>query len=184
MLRQIVSALFSAILLLMDACDPGMTIRQNKSLSRAGGAAMPAVAIHVKTSHPLIGQTCYAPEVKVTNPSDSPITITSVELVTRRETYANKTARPGTYPLVIQPGSTEIIDVGFRLNDDVKKTFFNSQPSCGCATELATRRRLLTPPLSVDGWTLVRPDCSGTRVASSRPKPENDYRHKADWRCG
>ena len=85
---------------------------------------MPAVGIHVKTSHPLIGQTWYAPEVKVTNPSDSPITITSVELVTRRETYANKTARPGTYPLVIQPGSTEIIDVGFRLNDDVKKTFF------------------------------------------------------------
>ena len=124
MLRQIVSRLFSAMLLLMVACDPGMTIRQTKSLSKGVGAATPVVAIHVKTSHPLIGHTWYAPEVKVTNLSDSPVTITSVELVTRRKTYASKTARPGSYPLVIQPGSTETLDVRFDLNDDVKKTFF------------------------------------------------------------
>jgi hypothetical protein len=111
------------MLVLMVACDPGMTIRQTKSLPKGRRAAMQAVALHVKTSHPLIGQTWYAPEVKVTNPFDSPITITSVEFVTRRETYANKTARPGAYPLVIQPGSTEILHFGFRLNDDVKKTF-------------------------------------------------------------
>jgi hypothetical protein len=123
-MRQIIRTFFAAMLALMVACDPGMTIRQNKSLSKGGGAVTPVVAIHVKTSHLLIDQSWYTPEAKVTNQAESPITITSVELVTRHETYANKTARPGTYPLVVQPGSTEILDIGFRLNDDVKKTFF------------------------------------------------------------
>lgn len=103
---------------------PRMTIRQTKSLSQGAGAAMPAVAIHVKTNHLLVGQIWYAPDSKVTNSSDSPITITGVELVTRRETYANKTARPRTNLLVIRPGSTETLDVGFHLSEDVKKTFF------------------------------------------------------------
>jgi hypothetical protein len=99
--------------------DPSNTIPVKRRWCGDGGST-----IHVKASHPLISQIWYAPEVKVTNSSDSPITITSAELITRRETYANKTARPGTYPVVIQPGSTETLDVGFHLNDDVKKTFF------------------------------------------------------------
>ena len=37
----------------------------------------------------------YAPQVKITNSSDSPITITSVELAARRETHRSERGRSG-----------------------------------------------------------------------------------------
>jgi len=101
-------------------CDPGMVIRQTSSLGAAGGAS---VVVYVKTSHPLIGETWYAPGVEVTNSSDSPITVTSVELAARSVTYANNPGRAGTYPLIVPPGKTEALDIWFDLHDDVKNTF-------------------------------------------------------------
>jgi hypothetical protein len=113
-----------AVSLLLVACDPGMTIRQIK----AANGTSDAVRIDVKTEHPLIGHTFYAPQVTVTNDSDSPIAITSVELAAKRGTYTNKPRRPEGYPLVVPPGKTETLDVWFDLADDVKETLFR-QPA-------------------------------------------------------
>lgn len=113
----------TAVMVLTIGCDPGMMIRQTSSPGAASGAS---VAVYVKTSHPLIGETWYAPEVKVANSSDSPIAVTGVELAARSVTYANKPRRPGTYPLIVPPGRTEALDIWFDLHDDVKKTFQGS----------------------------------------------------------
>jgi len=110
--------------LLLVACDPGMTIRQTKA---SNGTSDP-ITIKVKTEHPLIGHTFYAPRVTVINGSDSPITITSVELVVKRGTYPNKPLHSGSYPLAVPPGKTETLDIWFDLTDDVKETFFR-QPA-------------------------------------------------------
>lgn len=110
--------------LLLAACDPGMTIHQIKA---SNGTSAP-IAIEVKTEHPFVGHTWYVPQVTVTNGSDSPITITSVELVSKRGTYANKPRQPERYPLAVSPGKTETLDIWFDLAEDVKETFFR-QPA-------------------------------------------------------
>jgi hypothetical protein len=119
--RPTVRTLLPLMLVLMTACDPGMTIRQNAA--SAGNGANPSVAIHVKASHPLISETWYAPGVEITNQSDSPITVTSVELYAQHATIHNKPRRSGTYPLEIPAKGTETLDVWFDLADTVKKTF-------------------------------------------------------------
>jgi hypothetical protein len=120
-LKPIPQLLPVSILALMVACDPGMTIRQADP--SAGSAANGGVTIHVRTSHPLIGEPSYAPEVEIANVSNSPINVTSVELVAKRGTFQNKPRRSGTYPVEVLPGKTEPLDVWFDLSDDVKKTF-------------------------------------------------------------
>ena len=103
---------------LLIACDPGMTIRQIKASS---GNSAP-LRIEVKTQHPLVGQTWYHPRVAITNTLDSAISITSVELVTKAGTYADK--RTESYPLAVLAGKTETLDTLFDLTADVKKTLF------------------------------------------------------------
>jgi hypothetical protein len=115
--------LITVSLLLVD-CDPGMTIRQIK-VSNGPSAQL---TINVKTQHPLIGHTWYVPQVTVNNCSNSPITITSVELAAKRGTYANRPRQPESYPSAVPSGETETLDIWFDLTDDVKETFFR-QPA-------------------------------------------------------
>jgi hypothetical protein len=98
-----------------------MTIRQEDP--SAGIAANTNVVIHVRTTHPFIGETWYAPGVEVQNVSNSPVSVAKVELVARRTTFQNKPFRSGTYPAEIPPGSAATLDVRFDLADPVKKTF-------------------------------------------------------------
>lgn len=101
-----------------------MTIRQIK----ASNGTSARITLNLKTEHPLIGENWYVPQVTVTNNSDSPVTITSVELVAKRGTYANKPRQPGSYPLAVPPGKTETLDIWFELADYVKEKFFR-QPA-------------------------------------------------------
>src|SRR6266481_5826975 len=110
--------------LLLVACDPAISIRQVKN---SNGTSAP-ITIDVKTEHPLVGTTRYVPQVTITNGSDSPITITSVELAAKGGTYANKPRQPGSYPAAVPPGKTETLDIWFDLARDVKETFFR-QPA-------------------------------------------------------
>jgi hypothetical protein len=109
---------------LVVACDPAITIRQVKA---PDGTSTP-ITIELKTEHPFAGHTWYAPEVTVTNRSDSLVSITFVELATKRGTYENKPRRPGGYPVTVPPGETETLNIWFDLTDDVKETFFR-QPA-------------------------------------------------------
>jgi len=110
--------------LLLGGCDPAITIRQMNPPSRNSTQ----IVVHVKTQHPMIGNTWYVPQIAITNGSDSPIKITSLELATKQRTYANKPRHLGSYPLEVGPGKTETLDTWFELSDDVRKTFFR-QPA-------------------------------------------------------
>lgn len=108
----------TALLALTVGCDPGMTIRQNSAPEVTN-----RVAVYVKAGHPLVGETWYAPQVKVANFSDAPITVTSVELATQRATYVNKLPRAGAYPVTVPVRETQVLEIRFDLNDSVRKTF-------------------------------------------------------------
>ena len=119
-------AILVAMSALMTACDPGVSIRQIKSHGQPIiGSTAPEdhVVLVVSTTRQLIGETWYAPEIRVTNLGPSPIIIQSVELAARGKTYANTPPRPETIQLKILPGSTENLHALFRLDDSVHKVF-------------------------------------------------------------
>jgi len=126
-LRQTITVLLAAVLSLILGCDPGMTIRQavERQSVRGPGVPIPGSAtIRVAISRQFIGATWYAPGVTITNSFDSPITVSAVELVAQRITYANKPRRPEAYPLIVAAGQTQTLYVWFDLRDDVQKTFY------------------------------------------------------------
>jgi hypothetical protein len=110
--------------LLLVACDPAITIRQ---IMPSNGTSAP-ITINVKAQHPMIGNTGYVPQVTVTNGSDSPIAVISVELSTKTGTYVNKPRQLGSCPTQVPPGTTETLDIWFDLANGVRKTFFQ-QPA-------------------------------------------------------
>lgn len=120
-MRWIIDLLFGAVSILLAGCDPGLTIRQVEITRESSENHQ--VTIHIKTNHQLIGDTKYVPEVRVTNSSGAPITVTKVELAERKATYENKPVRLGSYPVPISPGDTKVLDVWFELNDSVRTIF-------------------------------------------------------------
>jgi hypothetical protein len=50
----------TGLLVIFEACDPGMTIYQTNA--NQNGSANDRVTVRVKPSHPLIGETWYAPD--------------------------------------------------------------------------------------------------------------------------
>ena len=115
---------FIAVSQLLAGCDPAITIRQID----VPNAAPTRITIDIKRENPLVGETSYVPSIMVTNSSESPIVITSVELVTKRGTYLNKPRQPGNYPLDVQPEATKTLDVWFDLDGNVGTTF-SQEPS-------------------------------------------------------
>jgi hypothetical protein len=112
------------LLLVASACDPGMTIYQTNATQNP--SVPERVTVRVKASHPLIGETWYAPDndVTVTNSFDKPIIITKVELLANGATYNHKhTGATNEYPLTVSAGKTETLPLWFDLKDDVKRTF-------------------------------------------------------------
>jgi hypothetical protein len=128
--KRIIGIASIAIQVLTVGCDPGMIIRQASVPGRApyaGTSPEARVEVSAKTTHQLIGETWYDPEVKVTNLSGSPITVTDIELSARGKVYASnwtQWSRPGAFPLTIQPGNSGPLEISFRLDEDVWKTFF------------------------------------------------------------
>src|SRR5262245_42919303 len=103
-MRNRMRALLITVVFFCVACDPGMTIRQKKfsdetakQQTTTGGQTI----IEIKTSHVLIGESKYAPRVSITNASDSSISVTGVELISRGTVFANNPPPLGLYPLVV-----------------------------------------------------------------------------------
>ena len=114
------------MLVLMAACDPGMAIYQSNHSRKAvssGAASLSQVAIKVKTRHQLIGERSYLTQIEVTNAFDSPITVTSIELIARDVTYANKPQVQESYPHEVPSHETSALQVWFELQDDVYRIF-------------------------------------------------------------
>jgi len=120
--------LASALPLSMLGCDPGMIIRQTDSrhAAQTTGSPPPRASIDVKTSHPLIGETWYAPEAAVGNGSDEPIVVLRAELATAHGILANRPRQPGSYPLEIPAGYKKSLDLWFDLGAPVQEAFRNS----------------------------------------------------------
>ena len=128
-LRHLYTLLALPAMLALLGCDPGMTIRQ--ATRRADAPKTTAIAssqnliVEVKPTRQLIGESYYGPEIKVSNPFDSPITIDAVELVTKSATYTNNPRHPSTYPVVVAPGQTETLETWFDLPQGVERTFLH-----------------------------------------------------------
>jgi len=116
------------LLLLLAGCDPGMSIRQavqrDSTRISPGMVNRGSLAIHVKTSHVMIGETWYSPEITATNTFDSPVSVSAVELVVKGSTYSTEARRTGLSPVVVPSGQTETLDISFTLHHDVKTTFY------------------------------------------------------------
>jgi hypothetical protein len=125
-LSRVLRIVFVSMPLLMVACDPGMSIRQVKSPVQGtvrSAAAGAEVIISVNTTHQLIGVKFYEPKITITDVANQPITVTNIELLARAKTYAIEPLQPAQYPLRLQPGSTEVLQGTFWLEDDVQNTF-------------------------------------------------------------
>lgn len=124
-MKPLSRTLLVVTLALFAGCDPGMSIRQINSTSDSKKTTVvtPEITIEVKTTDQLIGEDWYDPEVKVTNSSDTPITVTSVELTAQGVTYENKPRGARTYPLTLPVRSTTSLDVAFRFSEGVYRIF-------------------------------------------------------------
>ena len=121
-MRQILGQYPTIAAILLIGCDPGLTIYQVRPANIVNSAST-EITIHVRTSHPLVGETSYAPEVKITNSSVASITVTKVELAEGNATYENKPVKAATYPVSVSAGDTQVLDVLFDIKDGVGKTF-------------------------------------------------------------
>jgi hypothetical protein len=105
---------------------PGNNHRQINATADSERTAVivtPDITIEVRTTHQLIGERWYDPQVNVMNSSDSPITITSVELVAQGVTYENKPRAKKTYPLTLLVRSTASLDIAFDFSEGVHRIF-------------------------------------------------------------
>ncbi len=128
--QRIGRTLVFVLLISIAGCDPGMTVRQINSVVEAENAVVtkgPKISISVKTTQQLIGERWYSPRVTATNPSDIPVKVTGVELITGRQTLKNEDIEARNYPIVLGPRSSVALGVDFRFSDgvDVAKAFRN-----------------------------------------------------------
>ncbi len=86
-----------------------MTIRQVQSSSEKSES----LTIEIKTQKTFVGSNSYAPPITVTNNSDSPVKIVSIELYCRGGTYSAR--QNESYPKELEPGKTENFGAFFDL---------------------------------------------------------------------
>ena len=110
--------------LITVGCDPGMTIRQANQPSQTQNQV---IVIRVPTSRHLIGELNYSPDgVQVTNLSQSPIKITTLELVSEAKTFPYQQVGPDKYPVMIKPGNRAKIPVWFDLDPSYLRAVFKN----------------------------------------------------------
>jgi len=127
-MKKMLATLTVLALMLLVACDPGMTVRQINSFVESENAAVhgiPQISVDVKTTHQMIGEGWYGPRVTVTNSSDIPITITGVELIADGTTFQNQPLAVKDYPVTLPAHSTVPLGVYFRFGTgmDVDRVF-------------------------------------------------------------
>ncbi len=125
-MKTLASILLVLPFALFLGCDPGITIRQINStvdFKKTAVVVPPEMTIEIKTTHQLIGGGWYDPQVEAKNSSDSPITITRVELVAQAATYENQPRAAESYPLTLPACSTASLDIRFYFNEGVSKVF-------------------------------------------------------------
>lgn len=146
------------LLICLVGCDPGMTVRQINSVVEAENAAsttIPKISVDVKTTHQLIGEGWYGPQVIAANLSDVPVTITSIELIAGSKTFQNGTRAAQDYPANLPAHSTVPLSVDIRFSDGVYirkalenpgelRIHYSSQQGAGLARITVARGHLNT----------------------------------------
>ena len=126
-MKGITVALFISVTILTADCDAWITIHQLAPSGRdprLTATPSPAIAIAVEPQQPHAQFTDYQTHLRMINRLDAPISLSRVELITRKATYSDKAARSEDYPLRVPPKQTRTIVVRFKLKHDVRKTFF------------------------------------------------------------
>jgi hypothetical protein len=121
MVYRVAGAFLAMTVAFLVACDPGMSISQ-EDMSKTSGSKGDLI-IRIAPRHQLIGESRYSPKVEVTNTFDTPLKITSVELATLREIYANHPVAKGIYPVTLSARATAGLEVRFDLAEPVHKAF-------------------------------------------------------------
>ncbi len=124
--KRVVLILSLAALVLTAGCDPAITVRQGSMVRRSAtgsGIVQPELAVRVEKYRNLVGSAFYSPKIKVTNISDSPITITSIALVTEWDSFTDSPRRSQSFPLTLPPGATENLETAFDLRQGIQRTF-------------------------------------------------------------
>jgi len=114
------------VLIAIIGCDPGMIIRQrvtditfpNKDTSKE----IP-LALHVRETSQLIGETWYVPEVELTNNNVSSISIVRFELLSMNRTYQNKESLHEESSHNLKSGASIIIKPWFDLDEPIYNVF-------------------------------------------------------------
>jgi len=115
-----------AALVVTASCDPAVTIRQGSTLRRqftGPSVAQPELTVRVGKYRRLIGEGFYSPEIRVSNISGLPITITSIAVVTEWGALANSPSRRQSFPMAVAPGATGLLETSFETPEGLQRTF-------------------------------------------------------------
>lgn len=109
----------------ISGCDSGMSIRQRPDTKGPEPAATMAdgIEVSVETTHPLIAEDWYAPDVTVTNRGAVTLTITAAELVGSSGTTSCEPGDLSHLPQDIPPHQACTISPYFKLKNPVHKEF-------------------------------------------------------------
>lgn len=124
--KRIAMAALVALLILATGCDPGFTIRQVAIQSQRHSVtptAPPQVSLEVSSFHALVGSGYYTPNIQIRNLSTVPISVTAVELLTKRGTYSFFSLYRDAFAVNIDPGATREIGAWFELPEGLHETF-------------------------------------------------------------
>jgi hypothetical protein len=106
-------------------CDPGFTVRQVNA-DRHQHLAVPTrpqLRVEVSNFHALVGSGFYTPKITITNVSESPVTVTGIDLVTGLGTYPLSLRQSDMSPKTMQSGVTREIGSWFELTQGLQVTF-------------------------------------------------------------
>lgn len=154
-LKGITVALFISVTILTAGCDAWITIHQlapSNQDPRLTAAPSPAIAIAVEPQQPHAQFTDYQTHLRVINRLDTPISVSRVELITRKATYSDKAARSEDYPLPLPPKQTRTIVVRFKLKHDVRKTFFEKPAELRVYYVIGAKEEFASAPLLAGRW--------------------------------
>jgi hypothetical protein len=103
------------------ACDPAVTIRQ--VVRSRPNANVERLAVLVEAKRQLVGETHYAPAIRITNLSASPLLVTHVELVAHKLLIQSRFPSAEHPEPQIATQETRILSLWFDLPEDAQKMF-------------------------------------------------------------
>lgn len=120
-MRPVGGILLFVAISLIAACDPAMSIRQVPPANPGSGSDQ--LAIEIAPVKEFTSSTFYMAKARITNSSNSPVTITGCELIAREGSYQAKLGSGDSYPIELASGTGTLGCGFFELREPVRKVF-------------------------------------------------------------